>query len=84
MNLAEASIKVDSIVDDLFISMNKAQVEGVFSKNCVNDKIERIQLLRKCMHVVDTSNLNDSISIDDEYSDELAIFLDGRWRLLAA
>jgi len=82
MNLAEASIKVDSIVDDLFISMNATQVESVFSKNTVNDKIERIQLLRKCMHVVDISNSNDSISIDDEYNDELTIFLDGRWRLM--
>jgi len=82
MNLTEASIKVDSIVDDLFISMNETQVECVFSRNSINDKIERILLLRKCMHVVDTSNSNDSISIDDEYTDELAIFLDGRWRLL--
>ena len=82
MNLTEVSIKVDSIVDDLFISMNETQVEGVFSRNSINDKIERILLLRKCMHVVDTSNSNDSISIDDEYNDELTIFLDGRWRLL--
>ena len=82
MNLTEASNKVDSIVDDLFISTNENQVEGVFSKNSISDKIERILLLRKCMHVVDTSNTNDTISIDDEYNDELTIFLDGRWRLL--
>lgn len=82
MNLTEASNKVDSIVDDLFISMNENQVESVFSRNTINEKMERILLLRKCMHVLDTSNSSDTISIDDEYNDELAIFLDGRWRLL--
>jgi len=83
MNLTEASNKVESIVDELFISMNEAQVENVFTKNSVDDKLERIKLLRKCMRFIDASNSNNSITIDDEYSDELAIFLDGRWRLLA-
>jgi hypothetical protein len=82
MNITEVSKKVDTIVDDLFISMKKEQVEDVFSRNSIGDKSERIQLLRKCMHVLDTSNSDDSISLDDEYSDELAIFLNGKWRFL--
>jgi hypothetical protein len=82
MNLTEASKKVDSIIEDLQISMKKEQVEEIFSKNSISDKSERIQLLRKCMHVLDTSNSNTPASIEDEYSDELAIFLNGRWRLL--
>jgi hypothetical protein len=81
-NITEVSKKVDTIVDNLFISMKKEQVEDVFSENSIGDKSERIRLLRKCMHVLDTSNSGDSISLDDEYSDELAIFLNGKWRFL--
>jgi hypothetical protein len=82
MNITEVSRKVDTIVDDLFISMKKEQVENVFSRNNISDKSDRIQLLRKCMQVLDTSNSGDSISLDDEYSDELTIFLNGKWRFL--
>ena len=82
LSITEISSKVDRIVDGLFVSMSNTQIEDVFQKNSIDDRMERIQLLRKCMHVVDTSNSNDPISIDDEYNDEVTIFLDGRWRQL--
>jgi len=82
MNMVEISEKVDNIVDDLFLSVKREQIETVFSKNSIADKTIRIQLLRKCMHVLDTSNTNEVLSLDDEYSDELEIFLNGKWRLL--
>ena len=82
MNLIEAFEKVDNIVDDLFLSFKKEQVEEIFSKNSIDDKSLRIQLLRKCMHVLDTSNTNEDLSVDDEYNDELEIFLHGKWRML--
>jgi hypothetical protein len=82
MNLTEASTKVDMIMDDLLFSMEKEQIENVFSKNNIDDKSERIRLLRKCMHVLDISDTSDSMLLDDEYDDELAIFLSGKWRLL--
>ena len=82
MNLTEASRKVDSIIEDLQFSMRKEQVEDVFSKNSISDKLERVQMLRKCMHVLDMSNSNTPVSLDDEYSDELEIFLKGKWRML--
>ena len=82
MYLTEASRKVDSIVVDLQLSIKKEQVEEIFSKHNIGDKSERVQLLRKCMRVIDASNSTASMSLDDEYSDELAIFLSGRWRLL--
>ena len=82
MNIAEASIKVDNIVNDLLISVKKEHVESIFEKNSIDDKLVRIQLLRKCMNVLDTSNSNDPITLDDEYSDELEIFLSGKWRFL--
>jgi hypothetical protein len=82
MNLTEASRKVDSIIEDLQFSTRKEQVENVFSKNSIGDKSERIQMLRKCMQVLGTSNSNSPVSLDDEYSDELEIFLKGKWRML--
>ena len=78
----EASEKVSNIIDDLFLSVKREQVENVFLKNNINEKSDRIQLLRKCMQVLDTSNTDDLLSIDDEYSDELEIFLNGKWRFL--
>ena len=82
MNIIEVSEKVDNIINDLFFSIKKEQVESVFSKNSISDKSTRIQLLRKCMNVLDTSNTNNDLSVDDEYSDELEIFLNGKWRFL--
>jgi hypothetical protein len=82
MNLTEASRKVDNIIEVLQFSVKREQVEDVFTKNDINDKSERIQMLRKCMQVLDTSNSLDTMSLDDEYSDELEIFLNGKWRFL--
>jgi len=82
MNLIEASRKVDNVIEGLYFSVKRDQVENIFLKNNINDKAERIQILRKCMQVLDTSNTDDLLSIDDEYNDELEIFLNGKWRFL--
>jgi len=85
MNVVEvmrASDTVNNIVEDLFLSTKREQVENVFTQNDILDKSDRIHLLRKCMHVLDTSNSSEALSIDDEYSDELEIFLSGKWRFL--
>jgi len=81
-NMIEVSDKVNNIVGDLFVSVKKEQVEDIFLKNSIDDKSTRIQLLRKCMHVLDTSNTNEVLSVDDDYNDEIEIFLNGKWRLL--
>ena len=80
--LIEASEKVNNVIEDLFLSVKKEQVESVFSKNSINDKSARIKLLQKCMHVLYTSNTNEILSLDDDYNDELEIFLNGKWRML--
>ena len=72
-----------NVVDNLYVSTKKEQVESVFLKSNIVDKSKRIQLLRKCMNVLDISNTDSSICLDDEYDDELAIFLNGKWRMLA-
>ncbi|MDR0448580.1 MAG: hypothetical protein LBH07_07915 [Treponema sp.] len=82
MSIIEASYTVDKIIDDLLISMKEEQVEEVFTEHNITDKSVRIQLLRKCMQVLDTSDADSSLSPDDEYTDELAIFLNGTWRFL--
>ncbi|GMO24906.1 MAG: hypothetical protein Ta2B_04360 [Termitinemataceae bacterium] len=82
MLITDASYKVDQIVDDLVVSTEKEQVEDIFVKNSITDKEERIKLLRKSMKVLDTSNTESSLSLEDQYSDELAIFLEGTWRFL--
>jgi hypothetical protein len=80
-NIVRISEQVSNIVDDLFLSFKKEQVEEVFSRNSIDDKSLRVQLLRKCMHVRDTSNTNEVLSMDDDYNDELEIFLNGIWRM---
>ena len=82
MRLVEVSKTVDIIVDALFFSTKKEQVEDIFTRNNITDKADKIQLLRLCMNVLDTSNSNETLSIDEEYSDELEIFLNGKWRFL--
>ena len=81
LNVPEA-LKALDIIEDLNFSMKREQVEDVFSRYNIDDKSDRVQLLRKCMHVLDTSNTDDLLSVDDEYSDELEIFLNGKWRFL--
>ena len=82
MNLTEVLRKVDTILDKLLVSTTKEQVEAIFSEYSIDDKSERIQLLRKCMGVIDISDSCEVLTIDDEYSDEMEIFLTGKWRFL--
>jgi hypothetical protein len=82
MNITETSYKVDNIVDSLFASFDKDSVESVFTEHEIEDKEERIKLLRKCMNVIDTSNVTEILSVDDDYNDELEIFIEGSWRFL--
>ncbi|GHV91475.1 hypothetical protein AGMMS50268_19780 [Spirochaetia bacterium] len=82
MNITEASYKVDNIMGDLFISFDREQIESVFQKYDIADLQERIDLLRKCMKVVDTSNTQEDLTIEDEYHDEVEIFVSASWRFL--
>jgi len=81
MNLTETLIKAENIIEDLEFAIEKEQVEEIFERNKIDDKSERIQLLRKCMHVLDTSNADESLTLEEEYNDELVIFINGKWRL---
>jgi len=82
MNLIEASKKADDVIKALMVSVKKEQVENVFAKNGIGSSEERIQLLRECMGVIGTSDMGTPLPHNEEYDDEMAIFLDGKWRLL--
>jgi hypothetical protein len=82
MNIAEASKKAQNIIEELFVSTKEEQVTNIFTRNGIANNNDRVFLLRECMGVTATSDLNDPLPPHDQYSDELAIFLDGKWRLL--
>jgi len=74
--------KVDNIANELILSATKEQVENVFAKKNITDKSARIKHLRECMRVLDTSEVGEALSEDEEYNSELEIFLIGEWRML--
>jgi hypothetical protein len=82
MNMTDVSYKVDTIVNDLFLSLDRNQVESVFKRHAVDDHRERVNLLRKCMKVIHISNTVDELTIEDEYNDEVEIFVSASWRFL--
>jgi hypothetical protein len=80
--LVEVSDRVDMILDELSNSFGKSDVEKVFSRHKVKDSDERVRLLQKCMKVTATSDVDEDLSPEDRYADELEIFAYGRWRFL--
>jgi hypothetical protein len=80
--IVEMANRVDNIVDDLFASFEKEQVDHVFSRHGITDLDERVLLLQKCMQVTDTSDSSEYMPPEDRYADELEIFVYGRWRFL--
>ncbi|MCL2793522.1 MAG: hypothetical protein FWD87_10595 [Spirochaetaceae bacterium] len=82
MKIIEASDKVDNIVKNLFVSTEKKQIIEIFDEYEITDPSEKIALLRKCMQVQSTSCIPANITPEEEYADELEIFIEGSWRLL--
>jgi hypothetical protein len=82
MSLIAISNKVDTIISQLSLCFEKMQVEKVFMDNGIDDNREKTELLRKCMGVRDISNIDDTLTDEDEYYDELEIFADNTWRFL--
>ncbi len=72
------------ILENLPFCTTKEQVSRVFADNDVEDIDDRIFFLRKCMQVEDSFDLPDEnkLTPEEEYECELAIFLEGSWRLL--
>lgn len=64
---------------------NKQQVDKIFDDANITSLDDRIIILRQSMGVRWSSDCHSKdISADLRYRDEVAIFLDGTWRLLQA
>ena len=51
-------------------------------KNGVKDFPERIKLLRRCMEVEHVYGTPETLTDEDDYEFECAVFVEGTWRML--
>ena len=72
------------VVEELFFCTTKDEVENAFHEANINDPVEKKFFLQKCMQVEESYDFpsKEKLSDIDEYECELAIFLEGSWRLL--
>jgi hypothetical protein len=62
----------------------KESVEDVFAESCITDIPDKIALLRFSMGVESVSDApQEKLTPEQEYEDELSIFIEGSWRFLA-
>jgi len=72
------------VVEKLFFCTTKEEVDKIFFESKIEDPIDKKFFLQKCMQVEKSYDFpaKEKLSDDDEYECELAIFLEGSWRLL--
>jgi len=83
-DLTEILMLSTEISQQLFTCVSKEEIENVFSSNGISKIPDKIGLLRMCMGVKRYSpspSAND-LTLEQQYEDELLIFLDGTWRFL--
>lgn len=74
--------KINIILKNLYTCTDKTQIDNVFDKNGVNDFPERIKLLRRCMEVEHVYGTPETLTDEDDYEFECAVFVEGTWRML--
>jgi len=74
--------KINIILKNLYTCTDKTQIDDVFDKNGVNDFPERIKLLRRCMEVEHVYGTPETLTDEDDYEFECAVFVEGTWRML--
>jgi len=75
--------KIQEVLDKLFFCTTKEDIEKVFNDNSIVDYKEKIELIRRCMKVVEVFDLpSNKTTLEDEYNYEIKIFLGNYWRLL--
>ena len=80
--LIDIADKVSNIVNELYITTEKSRIDDVFDKYGISNLTERIDLLRRCMKVLDISNAPGAVTLQDEYKGEIEIFAEGSWRFI--
>ena len=75
---------IESTLKGLYLCTEKQEIEVVFDKNNITDYQDRIDLLQKCMGVEETFYTpGQSDTVKDGYDIEIAVFVEGSWRLVA-
>jgi hypothetical protein len=72
-----------TVTEKLFVCTTKDEVTDVFAKYEIKNIPDKIGLLRLCMGAKSVSASVGSITDEEEYDDELLMFLDGTWRFLS-
>lgn len=69
----------------LYSCIEKNEIESIFKEYEFTDLSDKIEILRECMGVEEIFNSpgNVELSLNDEYEEEVEIFIEGTWRLLA-
>lgn len=74
--------KIDAVLKRLYLCTEKSQIDTVFKEASISQPLEKINLLRKCMGVEKVYGTPETITDDDEYEFECAVFEEGTWRML--
>jgi len=84
MNLTETIKMSTDISQKLFLCVTKEGIEDVFRSFDISHIPDKIGLLRLCMGVKNYSSSPSSTAFtpEQQYDDDLLIFLDGSWRFL--
>jgi len=84
MNLTETIKMSTDISQKLFLCVTKEGIEDVFRSSNISHIPDKIGLLRLCMGVKNYSSSPSTTTFtpEQQYDDELLIFLDGSWRFL--
>jgi len=84
MNLTEIIRMSTEISQKLFLCVTREGIEDVFRSYNISDIPDKIGLLRLCMGVKNysPSPSAETLTLEQQYDDELLIFLEGSWRFL--
>ena len=74
--------KVKTIIGKLYTCTAKEQIDTLFEQAHITDPQEKITLLRECMEVESVYGTPETITAEDEYDFECAVFVEGTWRML--
>lgn len=74
--------KISQVLKELYLCTERTQIDKIFSNAKISNPREKIKLLRKCMEVENVYGTPETVSDEDEYDFECAVFEEGTWRML--
>ena len=84
MDLTETIRMSTDISQKLFLCTSETDIDEVFNNFKISHIPDKIGLLQLCMGVKNYSPCpsDEELTLEQQYNDELLIFLDGSWRFL--